>query len=277
MNNTETKNPKAINSILANRVTRLQSKCICSKHGEFISTDIYVDGIFKGGSECPECEIEKALQKEKEAKKAKKEEEARNRQARIKETRMPLEYQTKDFSTFFQDTESQREALNMAERFVNGWEKAKAGGYGLLFLGGCGTGKTHLACAIMLELMERYLFVYPRYYKVSEIFSAVRSTYQTGVITNEEEMLKFFSSIQLLVIDEVGIQKGSEAEKRILFSILDNRVTSNKPTILMSNLGPKALAELLGDRLYDRVRSKCVPMLFAGPSMRKPATADLFD
>lgn len=44
----------------------------------------------------------------------------------------------------------------------------------------------------------------------------------------------------------------------------------------MSNLGPKALAELLGDRLYDRVRSKCVPMLFAGPSMRKPATADLF-
>ena len=95
MNNTETKNPKAINSILANRVTRLQSKCICSKHGEFISTDIYVDGIFKGGSECPECEIEKALQKEKEAKKAKKEEEARNRQARIKETRMPLEYHRK--------------------------------------------------------------------------------------------------------------------------------------------------------------------------------------
>ena len=190
---------------------------------------------------------------------------------------MPLEYQTKDFSTFIQETDSQKAAFKLARRFVKGWEKAKAGGYGLLFLGSCGTGKTHLACAIMIELLKEYAFSYPRYYKASEIFSAVRSTYQAGASTNEEETLKFFSSIQLLVIDEVGVQKGSEAEKRILFSILDNRVTSNKPSILLSNLGPKALEELLGDRLYDRIRSKCVPMLFAGTSMRKPATADLFD
>lgn len=276
MNNTETKNLKAVNTILGKLEIR-QVKMNCILHGEYLANQVLLGGKLKEISECPECFKLKQAQKAIEEEKAMQETAQKSRMERIKETRMPLEYQTKDFSTFFQDTESQREAFNMAERFVNGWEKAKAGGYGLLFLGGCGTGKTHLACAIMLELMERYLFVYPRYYKVSEIFSAVRSTYQTGVITNEEEMLKFFSSIQLLVIDEVGIQKGSEAEKRILFSILDNRVTSNKPTILMSNLGPKALAELLGDRLYDRVRSKCVPMLFAGPSMRKPATADLFD
>lgn len=276
MNDTETKNLKAVNTILGKLEIR-QVKMNCILHGEYLANQVLLGGKLKEISECPECFKLKQAQKAIEEEKAMQEKAQKSRMERIKETRMPLEYQTKDFSTFFQDTESQREAFNMAERFVNGWEKAKAGGYGLLFLGGCGTGKTHLACAIMLELMERYLFVYPRYYKVSEIFSAVRSTYQIGVITNEEEMLKFFSSIQLLVIDEVGIQKGSEAEKRILFSILDNRVTSNKPTILMSNLGPKALAELLGDRLYDRVRSKCVPMLFAGPSMRKPATADLFD
>lgn len=276
MNNTETKNLKAVNTILGKLEIR-QVKTMCPLHGEYLANQVWLSGQIKEISECPECFKLKQAQKAIEEEKAMQEKAQKSRMERIKETRMPLEYQTKDFATFFQDTESQREAFNMAERFVNGWEKAKAGGYGLLFLGGCGTGKTHLACAIMLELMERYLSVYPRYYKVSEIFSAVRSTYQTGVITNEEEMLKFFSSIQLLVIDEVGIQKGSEAEKRILFSILDNRVTSNKPTILMSNLGPKALAELLGDRLYDRVRSKCVPMLFAGPSMRKPATADLFD
>lgn len=276
MNNTETKNLKAVNTILGKLEIR-QVKTMCPLHGEYLANQVWLSGQIKEISECPECFKLKQAQKAIEEEKARKEEAERNRKQRIVETRMPLEYQTKDFSTFIQETDSQKAAFKLARRFVKGWEKSKAGGYGLLFLGSCGTGKTHLACAIMLELMERYLFVYPRYYKVSEIFSAVRSTYQTGVITNEEEMLKFFSSIQLLVIDEVGIQKGSEAEKRILFSILDNRVTSNKPTILMSNLGPKALAELLGDRLYDRVRSKCVPMLFAGPSMRKPATADLFD
>lgn len=276
MNNTETKNLKAVNTILGKLEIR-QVKTMCPLHGEYLANQVWLSGQIKEVSECPECFKLKEARRAIDEEKARKEEAERNRKQRIVETRMPLEYQTKDFSTFIQETDSQKAAFKLARRFVKGWEKAKAGGYGLLFLGSCGTGKTHLACAIMIELLKEYAFSYPRYYKASEIFLAVRSTYQAGASTNEEEMLKFFSSIQLLVIDEVGIQKGSEAEKRILFSILDNRVTSNKPTILMSNLGPKALAELLGDRLYDRVRSKCVPMLFAGPSMRKPATADLFD
>lgn len=276
MNNTETKNLKAVNTILGKLEIR-QVKTMCPLHGEYLANQVWLSGQIKEISECPECFKLKQAQKAIEEEKARKEEAERNRKQRIVETRMPLEYQTKDFSTFIQETDSQKAAFKLARRFVKGWEKAKAGGYGLLFLGSCGTGKTHLACAIMIELLKEYAFSYPRYYKASEIFSSVRSTYQAVSTTNEEETLKFFSSIQLLVIDEVGVQKGSEAEKRILFSILDNRVTSNKPTILMSNLGPKALEELLGDRLYDRVRSKCVPMLFAGPSMRKPATADLFD
>lgn len=276
MNNTETKNLKAVNTILGKLEIR-QVKTMCPLHGEYLANQVWLSGQIKEISECPECFKLKQAQKAIEEEKARKEEAERNRKQRIVETRMPLEYQTKDFSTFIQETDSQKAAFKLARRFVKGWEKAKAGGYGLLFLGSCGTGKTHLACAIMIELLKEYAFSYPRYYKASEIFSSVRSTYQAGSTTNEEETLKFFSSIQLLVIDEVGVQKGSESEKRILFSILDNRVTSNKPTILLSNLGPKALEELLGDRLYDRVRSKCVPMLFAGSSMRKPATADLFD
>lgn len=276
MNNTEIKNLKAVNTILGKLEIR-QVKTNCPLHGEYLANQVWLSGQIKEVSECPECFKLKQAQKAIEEEKAMQEKAQKSRMERIKETRMPLEYQTKDFSTFIQETDSQKAAFKLARRFVKGWEKAKAGGYGLLFLGSCGTGKTHLACAIMIELLKEYAFSYPRYYKASEIFSSVRSTYQAGSTTNEEETLKFFSSIQLLVIDEVGVQKGSEAEKRILFSILDNRVTSNKPTILMSNLGPKALAELLGDRLYDRVRSKCVPMLFAGPSMRKPATADLFD
>lgn len=276
MNNTETKNLKAVNTILGKLEIR-QVKTMCPLHGEYLENQVWLSGQIKEVSECPECFKLKEARRAIDEEKARKEEAERNRKQRIVETRMPLEYQTKDFSTFIQETDSQKAAFKLARRFVKGWEKAKAGGYGLLFLGSCGTGKTHLACAIMIELLKEYAFSYPRYYKASEIFSSVRSTYQAGSTTNEEETLKFFSSIQLLVIDEVGVQKGSEAEKRILFSILDNRVTSNKPTILLSNLGPKALEELLGDRLYDRVRSKCVPMLFAGPSMRKPATADLFD
>ena len=276
MNSTEIKIPKAVSSIFGKLEIR-QVKMNCILHGEYLANQVFLGGKLKEISGCPKCHEEHLAQRAIDEEKRRKEETEKNRQARIKETRMPLEYQTKDFSTFITETESQRNALAMAKRFVNGWEKAKAGGYGLLFLGGCGTGKTHLACAIMLELLDKYACFYPRYYKVTEIFSAVRSTYQPGATTNDEETIKFFSSIQLLVIDEVGVQRGSESEKRILFSILDNRVTSKKPTILMTNLGIKDCGLVLGDRLYDRIRSKCVPVLFKGGSFRTPATPDVFD
>lgn len=276
MNNTETPKLNSVNTIFGKLEIR-QVKASCPLHGEYLANEVWLGGQLKEVSECPECFKLNKAQRAIEEEKARKEETEKNRLARIKESRMPLEYQVKDFSTVITETESQRNALAMAKRFVNGWEKAKAGGYGLLLLGGCGTGKTHLACAIMLELIRKHKGFFPKYYRAAEIFSAVRNTYQQGATTNEEETIKFFSSIQLLVIDEVGVQKGSESEKRILFSILDNRVTSKKPTILMTNLGSKDFVWVLGDRLYDRIRSKCVPVLFKGNSMRTPATPDVFD
>ena len=190
MNNTEIKNLKAVNTILGKLEIR-QVKTNCPLHGEYLANQVWLSGQIKEISECPECFKLKQAQKAIEEEKARKEEAERNRKQRIVETRMPLEYQTKDFSTFIQETDSQKAAFKLARRFVKGWEKAKAGGYGLLFLGSCGTGKTHLACAIMIELLKEYAFSYPRYYKASEIFSAVRSTYQAGASTNEEETLKF--------------------------------------------------------------------------------------
>lgn len=80
----------------------------------------------------------------------------------------------------------------------------------------------------------------------------------------------------MIVIDEIGVQKGSDAERRILFSILENRMTDKYPTILISNLNAESLSDLIGERLYDRIKAKCVPALFMGESMRKPATDAVF-
>jgi len=54
-------------------------------------------------------------------------------------------------------------------------------------------------------------------------------------------------------------------------------MTDKYPTILISNLNAETLSDLIGERLYDRIKAKCVPALFMGESMRKQATADLFD
>lgn len=276
MNNTkEPKTQGVINSILG-AMTKRQRIVKCPEHGYYLADEIWVGEDVKSQSPCPQC-----VEEHREEWKAK--EEAFRRQqeedeikCRIGVARIPYDYR-KDFSTFNPANETQQKALALAKRFVKGFEKAWLGGYGLIFLGACGTGKTHLACSIMIELIRKHKGFFPKYYRAAEIFSGVRDTYRNGSSSSEEEAINFFSYIPLLVIDEIGVQKGSDAERRILFSILENRMTDKYPTILISNLNATALSDLIGERLYDRIRAKCVPALFMGESMRKQATADLFD
>jgi DNA replication protein DnaC len=57
-----------------------------------------------------------------------------------------------------------------------------------------------------------------------------------------------------LIIDEVGMQFGSDTEKMIIFDIIDGRYNNMLPTILISNLELSEVKELIGDRSIDRLR-----------------------
>lgn len=249
----------------------------CPEHGSYQATEIWLGDELKSRDMCPVCAREQEKREVAELEEKRKEE-IRQRQIDRREfARIPLEYREKGFDDFVCTTASQAKALDLSKRFVRGWEKAKAGGYGLFFIGNCGTGKTHLACAILQALIDRYEDFSPYYYRTSEVFSAVRRTYIANAKFTEEDVIKRFCSMDLLVLDEIGVQKGSEAERRTLFAILDTRMGNKKPTILLTNLKRKELEEVIGERLYDRIRSKCVPFVFQGESMRPTATAELFD
>jgi DNA replication protein DnaC len=71
---------------------------------------------------------------------------------------------------------------------------------------------------------------------------------------NEVDMLDDFARASLLVIDEIGVGFGSEAEQVQLFDIIDARYKHRRPTILLSNLPAKDLKTALGERAYDRLR-----------------------
>ena len=108
MNSTEIKIPKAVSSIFGKLEIR-QVKMNCILHGEYLANQVFLGGKLKEISGCPKCHEEHLAQRAIDEEKRRKEETEKNRQARIKETRMPLEYQTKDFSTFITETESQRD------------------------------------------------------------------------------------------------------------------------------------------------------------------------
>ena len=257
---------------------REEAQKVCDEHGAYTMTRTILGNVVVCESECPQCvAIRKAKeQAEADAKAAAEaaEEQRRAMERALGRTIIPDEYLDKDFENFIPTTQNEAGALKLARRFVAGWQKAKAGGYGLYFYGNPGTGKSHLACAILRHLLPG---CYGLYTRAQDIIQYIRSTWGNKSDTTSFEANRKFTSVDLLVIDEIGVQAGTPNEQQILFSIIDDRISQGRPTIFLSNLAPNQLAQVLGMRIADRIRGCCVPYRFDGASHRKQPTADVFD
>lgn len=130
-------------------------------------------------------------------------------------------------------------------------------GDSLIFFGGSGTGKTHLACAIARcahKSGRTALFI-----KARALVAEIRATWKKDSVETEPEAIKRFTDLDLLVIDEVGAQFGTEAEALHLFDVIGERYAEMKSTILLSNLPldvpgeeGKGLRQYIGDAAFDR-------------------------
>lgn len=121
-----------------------------------------------------------------------------------------------------------------------------------IFSGKPGTGKNHLASAIGNYLIlngNSVLIV-----TVADLMSNIKGTFNTSSILTEEILLHNLSNVDLLMIDEIGVQIESRYEKIILNQIIDRRSSSKRSTGMLSNLNQQGLKNLLGERVIDRMR-----------------------
>ena len=115
----------------------------------------------------------------------------------------------------------------------------------LYIWGPAGSGKTHLATAICRGYREAVVA------KPSHIYR------KTWGIKNGEEVqavIDKIAAMPLLVIDDLGADKATEAGLSLLYEIIEARdMNYRKGLIITSNLSLAALAEKLGD---DRITSR---------------------
>jgi len=121
-----------------------------------------------------------------------------------------------------------------------------------IFSGRPGTGKNHLASAIGNHLIlngKNVLIV-----TVADLMSNMKGTFSGTSDITEENLLHNLSSVDLLMIDEIGMQTESRYEKVIINQIVDRRSSSKRSTGMLSNLDHIGMKNLLGERVIDRMK-----------------------
>lgn len=170
------------------------------------------------------------------------------------------------FDNYKVERADQRKALEVAKRFVEKFVELSAVGKGFLFIGTPGTGKNHLAAAIANALMAKHRSVV--LLSVMDLFARVRESYNDRSLS-EERLIAELMRPELLIIDEIGLQRGSVDEMLWLTRIIDKRLYGLKSTGFITNLDMGELQSMLGERAYERLKDAAtVAVKFDWPSFR---------
>lgn len=222
---------------------------ICPKHGAFESRRLFS----WHWTRCPVCVDES--RKEEEAKRAEDERiRAKERwNLQLMTAGIPERFQSRTLQNFLADTPKKQAALAFSKAFADGFDDEQKAGRSAIFLGMPGTGKTHLACGIGQQVMQKP----GRHALFTSVLRAIRrikETWSRDSQETESAAINAMVSPPLLILDEVGIQFGSETEKMMLFDILNERYERRRSTILISNLTLPEVKAYLGERIFDRLR-----------------------
>lgn len=202
---------------------------------------------------CPQCGAEQRAQTE--ARKARDAElDRRRRVDRLSaDSGIPSRFANREFTDYRATEQGQKRALCHCKAFAGAWPDTVAAGGSLVLTGGPGTGKTHLACAIANTVMREY-FAVVTFGTVATLLRHIKDTYRKDSARSEQDAIDDLVRPDLLIVDEVGIQVGSEHEKLLMFEVLNARYQELRPTILISNLDAEQLEAFLGQRIMDRYR-----------------------
>lgn len=185
--------------------------------------------------------------KEREEQKAEK---ARKQQARIerliRNSGIRRRFLNRTFENFKVNAQN-RQAYETAKAYADNFAEHLKDGSGINFEGTYGTGKTHLAVAIALDVMSRN---YSAICKTSiDLLADIKAAFDSEEKT-EEEITDMYKSVDLLIIDDLGKEQVTEWSVSTLYSIINERYENLKPIIITTNYNEDDLIRRLTTK-YD--------------------------
>jgi DNA replication protein DnaC len=188
--------------------------------------------------------------------------------AGIKDIGIGKRYQDMSFKDYKATNQAAQDVLDTCIRYCHTFPDRLAGCDSLLMLGKPGTGKNMLAACICKEIVgQGYTALHTTAMKMVR---KIKTSWGKDSGKDEQELIDQFAKPDLLVVDEIGVQFNSLAEKILLFEAVNGRYEEKKPTILISNLSLDEVERYLGVTLIDRFHEgKSAVLEFTWDSFRR--------
>lgn len=148
-------------------------------------------------------------------------------------------------------------ARRRVQEFIDAWPMTDHG-RGLLLMGSCGVGKTHLAVAALVEIINsgktgRLLFT-----NFQELIQEIQASFDDNSAASKSEIMRPLLEADLLVLDELGSQKPTTFVQDILYYVINSRYNDERTTIFTTNYFDDTTVDgqRLQDRIGERLRSR---------------------
>ena len=121
----------------------------------------------------------------------------------------------------------------------------------LTIVGGTGAGKTYMTAAIGRSYLLNKRTV--RFEHSKNLLDNLRATFNKGNPEEFETKLHWYKSIFLLILDDLGVETGTEWEKSQLWDIIDDRIHRQAHLVITTNQTRDDMADKLDHRIASRV------------------------
>jgi DNA replication protein DnaC len=192
----------------------------------------------------------------------------------LEAARIPRRYEECSLSNYqpAANNGSQLRAFNYAFRMTREYPSADRG---LLFMGTCGVGKTHLSVAILRELIEKK-GVPCLFYEFGSLLKEIQNSYNPVSQSSELTVLSPVIEAEVLVLDELGATKPTDWVRDTMMQVINTRYNDKNLTIFTTNYtdtrrqpSEETLEDRIGTRLRSRLYEMCKTIVVEGEDYRR--------
>lgn len=184
----------------------------------------------------------------------------RSPEERVTNTKIPKRFRQDNLDNY-KTTSANAETVKLSNKWLSSVEQYVEDGQGLYIVGATGSGKTHLAQALLKRSVYTHnlsgMFITADKY-IQMAYNEIKFGDELPEGYEDPNTMKYLQeTFDIVVIDSLGSERPTDFTKRTIISLLESRYHEKLTTIITSTLKPASLEQMYSASVASIVQSCC--------------------